>query len=253
MNSASPDDKKQWTYMDLKWKALELLECARKEEQAFVQRLSDKERFTIGTPEQWSAKDMIAHIAAWKERAVQELAIMASGEPGPDFGGYDQVNARIFKKHQGFAWSEVLNKSRQVHRLLQEQTEAMPNDVLTDARALDWHGEPIWRLIVVRGCTHPLHHLAQCYIDRGNVDYATRIQTEAASLLLQLDDDPVWQGYVHYGLANHYAGLGQTEKTINELREALRLNPDLIERSRENPRFASVQEDAEYRSLLNAE
>lgn len=239
--------------MDLKRKALEILERAYKEEQTSVQRLSDKERSAIGTPEQWSAKDTIAHIAVWKERAVQELAAMASGEPGPDFDGYDQINARIFKEHQDFAWSEVLNKSRQVHCLLQEQTEAMPNDVLTDARALDWYGEPIWRLIVVRGCIHPLHHLAQCYIERGNVDYATRIQAEAASLLLQLDDDPVWQGYVHYGLANHYAGLGQTEETINKLREALRLNPDLIERSKENPSFASVREDAEYRSLLNAE
>jgi tetratricopeptide (TPR) repeat protein len=253
MNSASPDDKKQGIYRDLKRKALGLLERAYKEEQAFVQRLSDEERFTVGTPEQWSAKDTIAHIAAWKERAVQELTAMASGEPGPDFDGYDQINARIFKKHQDFAWSEVLNKSRQVHRLLQEQTEAMPNDVLTDTRALDWYGEPIWQLIVVRGCTHPLHHLAQRYIERGNADYATRIQEEATDLLLQLDDDSVWQSYVHYGLANHYAGLGQTEKTINELREAFRLNPDLIERSRENPSFASVQEDTEYRSLSNAE
>ena len=200
LDNASPDDKKQGTYMDLKQKALELLEHARKEEQAFVQRLSDKERSTVGTLEQWSAKDTIAHIAAWKERAIQELAAMASGKPGPDFDGYDQVNARIFKEHQNFAWSEVRNKSRQVHRLLQEQTEAMPNDVLTDARALDWYGEPIWRLIVVRGCTHPLHHLAQRYIERGNADYATRIQEEVADLLLQLDDDSVWQSYVHYGL-----------------------------------------------------
>jgi len=36
----------------------------------FVQSLSDEERFAAGTPEHWSAKGMMAHIAAWKERTA---------------------------------------------------------------------------------------------------------------------------------------------------------------------------------------
>ncbi|NIN04825.1 MAG: hypothetical protein GTO43_00285, partial [Armatimonadetes bacterium] len=37
-------------------------------EREFVDLLSQEERDQIGTLEQWSAKDLIAHIAAWRDR-----------------------------------------------------------------------------------------------------------------------------------------------------------------------------------------
>jgi tetratricopeptide (TPR) repeat protein len=233
--------------MDLKLGLLELLERAYKEEQVFVQRLSD-ERAAVGTPAQWSAKDVIAHIAAWKERTAQELAAMASDEPGPDFSNMDQFNARIFKEHQKLLWSDVLNKSKQAYRRLYEQTKVTPNDVLTDPKALDWHDGPIWWLIMGRGCNHSLGHLTQCYIEQGKIDYATGLQEEAAGLLLQLDESSDWQGLVHYGLARVYTGLGRIAKAIGELREAYRLT-DLVEQSKEDPSLASIRENPEYHSL----
>jgi hypothetical protein len=175
--------------VDLKRKALELLERAYKEKQVFVQGLSDEERSAVDTPEQWIAKDVIAHVAAWKERTARELATVARGVPSPDFGSLAQFNARIFQEHRSLTWSGVLNKSRQAHRLLQEQTEAMPK-VLTDSKVLNWHGERIRRLIVVRGYTHSLGHLAQWYRERGDVDFATGIQEDVASMLLKLTIAP---------------------------------------------------------------
>ena len=68
--------------MDLKQKVLNLLDRAYEEEQTFVTKLSAEERAAVGALEQWSAKDLLAHIVAWKERLVREIAAAPSSE-GP--------------------------------------------------------------------------------------------------------------------------------------------------------------------------
>jgi len=235
--------------VDLKLRLLDLLERAYEEEQVFVQRLSDEERSAVGAPEQWSAKDVIAHIAAWKERAAQVLAALRSGEPGPDFEGLDQINARIFEENQNLTWSDVLSRSAQKVGFLHEQTEATPDDVLIAPEESDWHDEPVWWFVVGAGYNHSLGHLAQYYIGRGDTTYAIEMQEEAAEHLLPLDEGPEWQGRVHYGLAIYYAAVGQPGKAIDASRKAFRLHPALAERSKADSRLTSIRENSEYRRL----
>jgi tetratricopeptide (TPR) repeat protein len=235
--------------MELKLKLLDLVECAYRQEQIFVQSLSDEERSAASTLERWSAKDTIAHIAAWKERAAQVLVALQSGEPGPGFDGLNQFNARIFKEHQGLTWNDILDKSGQAYRFLWEQTEATPDDVLAAPEPSDQHNEPVWWFVVGAGYNHSLGHLAQYHIERGNATFALEIQRRAAGPLLQLDEGPDWQSLVHYGLAIYYAAAGQSERAIGALRRAFRLNSGLVERSKEDPRLAPIQEHPRYHSL----
>ena len=83
----------------------------------------------------------------------------------------------------------------------------------------------------------------------GDDTTTTRIQEEACSLLLHLDEAPVWQGYVHYGLAQHFASLRQLEKAVMKLRKAFQLNPEVIERAIEDSYFAAVWDNPKYDSL----
>jgi tetratricopeptide (TPR) repeat protein len=228
--------------VDLKRRLLDLLDRAYAEEQVFVQGLSDEERLAVGTPEQWSAKDMIAHIAAWKERAAHVLAALRSGEPGPGFDGLDRINARIFEEHQHLTWSDVLSRSAQKVGFLREQTGATPDDVLIAPEESDRHDEPVWWFVVGAGYNHSLGHLAEYYIGRGDTTYAIEMQEEAAEHLLPLDEGPEWQGRVHYGLAIYYAAVGQPGKAIAALRTAFQLHPALVERSKQDPRLASIVE-----------
>jgi tetratricopeptide (TPR) repeat protein len=228
--------------VDLKLRLLDLLERAYEEEQVFVQGLSDEERSAVGTPEQWSAKDVIAHIAAWKGRAAQVLAALRSGQPGPGFDGLDQINARIFEAHRDLPWSDVLSRSAQTYRFLREQTDATPDDVLIAPEELDRQDEPVRWFVVGAGYNHPLGHLAEYYIGRGDTTYAIEMQEGAAELLLPLDEGPEWQGRVHYGLAIYCAAVGQTGKAIDALRTAFRLHPALVERAEQDPRLASIVE-----------
>ncbi len=235
--------------MDIKATLLDLLEHAYKEEQAFVAQLSDKERSAAGTAEQWSVKDMIAHNVTWTERLVRNLAPEARNEPPIDYGDINQTNAEIFETHCHKSWAEVLEHLEKVHRLLVERTQALA-DELAATDAFSWQSDrPLWRHIVGVGYSHPLSHIAQYYAEHGKANYATEMQETVAHSLTQFDGGPAWEGVVRYNLACHYSVTGEKEKAIRELGEALRLNPDLIEFSKDDPDLTPIREEPDYQSL----
>jgi len=236
--------------VELKQKLVELLEHAYGQEQAFVQSLPDEDRSAVGTFESWSAKDTIAHIAAWKERAAQVLAALRRGEPGLEFGGLDQFNSSVFQEYQNLPWSDVLERSRWAHQFLWEQTQATPREVLVAPEQAEGNDEPVWWFVVGAGCNHSLGHLAQYYIAQGNATLAAEMQEQVAGSLFRLDEGPDWQSRVHYGLTIYYAAAGQTEQAMDALRAAFRLNPGLVERAQEDQGLTSLREHPEYHSLF---
>jgi tetratricopeptide (TPR) repeat protein len=235
--------------MHLKLKLLDLLERAYKEEQAFIEGLDENERATAGTPERWAVKDVIAHVAAWKERTAQELAAVARAESPPDFGSLAQFNTHTFRQHQNLAWTDVLAQSAPAHRRLQAKLESTPDHILTGLPASGRRKEPVWWLVVGRGFTHPLGHLAHRCVERDDLDAAIGIHERVAALLLGLDISPAWQALVRYRLARRYVGLERAEQAIVELRQAFRLEPDLIKRSKNDPSFAALRENPAYHAL----
>ncbi len=236
--------------MDVKRELLNLLQRAYEQEQTFVSNLSDEERSAAGTPDHWSARDLVAHIAAWKERIAQNLEAVAQGKAPVRYEDFDRINAEDFKAHRDRPWADVLAWSERAHTSLMRRIQAMSEDDLLDTEAFPWqNGRPLWRLIAGTEYTHPISHIAQYYADRGDTSRATEIQEEAADLLARLDDSPDWQGIVRYNLACHYSLSGQKERAIKGLREALRLNPDLTDWSKEDPDFAPIRQDPDYLAL----
>ena len=165
--------------MDLRVGLLDLLRLAYREEQTFVEKLSEKERAVIGTYDQWSVKDVIAHVAAWKERTARELAGVTSGGPGPEGDNLEQINTRIFEKHLDCTWNEVLALSKRAYEVLCEQVETMPEEDLTNAKAIERYDGPVWRLSIDDGYSHPLSHFAECYARRGEEEQGIKIRKEA--------------------------------------------------------------------------
>ena len=75
------------------------------------------------------------------------------------------------------------------------------------------------------------------------------MQEKTAKLLSELDESQSWQGVVRYNLACHYALAEETATAIEQLREALRLNPELTEWSKEDSDLASLREEPGYKAL----
>jgi tetratricopeptide (TPR) repeat protein len=236
--------------MQLKTKLIELIRRAAEEEQLFGASLTDEDRTVPGALERWSAKDLMAHLATWKEWAAHNLEMAARGETPPHVDDLDQVNADTFERNRHRPWSEVLAVWQRAQDSLVERLNALSEADLTSIQYFPWQdGRPLWRLIAGNSYAHPITHLAQYYAEHGRVAYANQIQAEAADLLAQLDDSPAWQGILSYNLACHYALVGEKEKAMAGLRRALGLNPELIEWSKQDPDLDSLRQEATYQAL----
>ena len=237
--------------MGLKAKVLALLDQAYEKEQAYVAGMRDAERSATGTPDHWSAKDVIAHSAVWKRRSVQRLAATPGDEetPAPPVD-FEQVNTEIFEKYRDTSWAAIHKLADRAHDELAEQAQALSEDDLVDEQRFpQLEGRTPMREIVGHGYIHPLAHLSELHIERGAKERATEIQESMAASLAALDVSPIWIGTIAYNLACHYALCGETEKAIGKLAEALQLNPDLIEWSKGDSDLASLRDDPSYKSL----
>lgn len=237
--------------MELKSKLIELVERAFQEEQALVARLSEDERSAVGEPNRWSVKDVIGHIAGWKMRLAKNLAVAASGGMPVQYEDFEAVNAQEFEKNRYRPWPGVMEMAAEAHRLLVEQVEARDEDELRGTETLPWQGDrPLWRYIAGSGYTHAMTmHLGPIYVERGEKEYATRMQEEAAKLAVDLAEDKDWQGVVQYNLACHYATVGETAKAIESVGQALELSPGLVEWSKQDPDLTSIREEPGYLAL----
>lgn len=237
--------------MEFKSKLIELIERAYQEERTLIARLSEDERSALGAPDRWSVKDVIVHLAGWKARLAENLAAAASGETPVRYDDFEAVNAQEFEEHRYRPWPEVMEMAAAAHRQLIEQIEVRSEDELRGTETLPWQGNrPLWQLILGNGYTHPMAiHLSPIYIERGEREYATAVQEEAAKLLAELDEGQSWQGTVRYNLACHYALIGETVRAIEELGQALELNPGLVEWSKQDSDLKSIREEPGYLAL----
>ena len=237
--------------MELKSKLIEVIEQASKEEQALFARLSEDERSVRGEPDRWSPKDVIAHLAAWKTRLAENLAVAARGETPVRDEDFEAVNARDFEEYRDRPWPEILDEAAEASRQLVEQVEKRSEAELRGTDTLPWQEDrPLWRLIVGNAYIHVMAmHLDPVLIECGEKEYATELQEEAAKLLGELDESRSWQGVVRYNLACHYAQAGETERAIEKLGEALELSPELTEWSKEDSELACLREEPGYMAL----
>jgi len=239
--------------MDLKAKLVGLLQHVHAEEQAFVARLTEIERSAEGRPDCWAAKDALAHLAEWKARMAARLTAAATGGTPATYDDIDHANAEIFEKYHSLSWGEIIAASEKAQASLLESMQALPESDLIDAQRFPWlRGQPLWRGIAGNGCSHPLSHLAEFLVKRGDDDLAAGLQETAAAALAELDESPDWQSVTTYNLGCYYAIAGQKEQAIAKLKEALQLNPDLKEWAKQDPDLVSICQDPGFQAIYSS-
>lgn len=227
--------------MDVRPKLIELLERTRDEEQAFVAQLTPQERERVGKVSDWSAKDLIAHLAGWQLRMADRLAELARGEDKPQPEDIDAENALIWSEYSDRSWEEVLHALSTGYQRLMDNLHALSAEDLHDAdRFESQKGQPLWRTVAGNECTHPMMHLAESYVKRGQADRAAKMMENLSNDLARLDDSPRWVGVVRYNLACYLALAGEKNRAIEILGEALRLHPGLTEWSRQDTDLVSL-------------
>jgi tetratricopeptide (TPR) repeat protein len=241
-----------------KTKFLERLRAARVlMEDAFAD-LSEAETSQTGTFEHWSAKDTVAHIAAWNQRYVDWLRPLAEGKPfaesGPESANEDweRANARIFAENQPRSWSEIRDEARRAGQQMLDLVLLVSEEDLTDPQRFAWtNGRPLWRRINGAFVAHPQIHLAQLFFNRGSVARATQL-AEAFHALMGADEPAPEQSEALYNLACCYALGGIADKAIENLRAAFALNPDLVEWSKQDTDLDAARAEPRFQALYEA-
>ncbi len=132
---------------------VEGLEAERRGLEQTVSTLPAAEMLGRGVVGEWSAKDVLAHLADWEAHMLVWLAAARRGEEvaGPEAGltwrQIKEFNGRVYEAHRDEPLDEVLTAFREAHRRLMAMVAAMPEEEmlargrysLTGSEALyDW-------------------------------------------------------------------------------------------------------------------
>jgi tetratricopeptide (TPR) repeat protein len=109
----------------------------------------------------------------------------------------------------------------------------------------------LWQAIIGNGIVHPLSHLGMVYSERGDRHKTVEIEETILEDLQSLDESSRWRSTNIYNLACAYSLAGFHEKAIEQLKEALQLNPELTEWSTHDPDLAPLRELADYKKLYS--
>jgi tetratricopeptide (TPR) repeat protein len=232
---------------------LELIRKSGSDLQALLDTLTDKERCESGSYEKWSVKDQIGHIESWKERMTDNIVAIMEGRSPFRSEDFERTNREIFEKHHGRPWEELLEWTQEVEERLLQAVQALSEEDLMSGDFFPWQdGRELWRQIIGNSYMHPITHIEQVYIQRGEVERATALQEEAFQLLSPLDQNPGWQGTLIYNLACHYSLCGEKTKAIEGVRQALQLNPELVDWSKQDPDLDLIREESGFQALYES-
>jgi DinB superfamily len=127
--------------------AIDTLEEGRAKVEALLSAVPDVQlarQGTIGDGE-WSAKDLIGHVATWEELALRSLREFQDGTlpwverpegvfSAPATGKVDALNARTVAEKRGMSLGEVRDQADSIHRDLIKAIEGL-NDLEWNAKA----------------------------------------------------------------------------------------------------------------------
>jgi tetratricopeptide (TPR) repeat protein len=230
-----------------------LLKRAYEAQSAWITGLSDAERNTIGTPEQWSAKDMLAHVTFWQQVTAERLAAARRGEEPRTFGDFQPINERIFEERRGHTWEQVLADAERTYATLTEHVRSIDAQALIDPQRFAWmNGQALSTSILGNGFWHPIEHVARFYAARGEQERASELLDQAIVQEQALESLPNDRGAALYNLACFYATTGQPDKALALLPEALRLRPDLVEWSKQDSDFDGLRDVPAFKALYEA-
>jgi tetratricopeptide (TPR) repeat protein len=214
----------------------------------FSGQVPEDQRTAVGLVDHWTAKDHLAHIAHWKCVFNHRLQKREKAEkPVIDI---DKENAKIFEHYKVKSWEDVIKLLEEADKDFTHQVRLVSEEDLNSTTILPHiQQRPLWQDMVGNGCTHALSHLGMIYVETGHPEKAIDIQNKIMEDLQSLDDSPKWRGTNIYNLACFYGVAGKCEEAVRLLKEALGLNPGLLEWSRHDPDFNAIRGQKEYEEL----
>lgn len=97
--------------------------------------LSESRMTESGVADNWSVKDVIAHVTWWEAEALKHLPLILEGGRPPrysvKYGGINAFNALMTERKQSLSLADVLREQDETHRRLVAYIERAPAGQIT--------------------------------------------------------------------------------------------------------------------------
>ena len=191
------------------------LRAARATEREIFAALGAAERDRPAADGGWSAKDIQAHLSAWRGRQVERLAVLREGrdEPSPASIETDAINATLHAERADWAWERVAADAEASAEALVAEVEAASGETLMVDR--------ISGSIMGNGPEHTLTHVSTV-APRAGLEARPPRLAETVSAILDRGGWPARAAaFARYNLACFHALGGRLDIARALLRQAL--------------------------------
>jgi tetratricopeptide (TPR) repeat protein len=230
---------------DLKRRLLQTL-AASAEREAELHRLGAELR--PAEPEEWSAKDHVAHLAHWRRHAAEVLTAIRTGGTAPDAADIDAVNAAVYSANRGRSADDINEDALSSYAELARAIDDCSNEDLLKAR--DGRETLAWEVVPPNGHLHLGEHLGiwhQAHGDEAAADQAQKWMLEVHEAAFT---DPRSRAFGEYNLACYYAKQGRAADALPHLTRSFELHPDLKTWARKDADLDRIRDEPELRAIL---
>lgn len=230
----------------MKVKLHSLIDAARaKEEEALVPQVNDA---PPPVPGQWTAKDQLAHLTAWRVFAADELEANGRGETMPDATIEEELfNARAYASNRDRPASEVVAAARDSWDRLGVAVDDASDAVLLKPRQRRPYQQQ-WQTVPNNTYYHLAEHLVYWYLDLGDVAQAERAARWGYDLAVGTYPEDRVVAVAEYNLACIYGRVGRVDEAVSRLKRAFELRPDLRDVAKDDTDLDPIR--AEVTKLL---
>jgi hypothetical protein len=97
--------------------------------------LTDAQMIQPGVTEDWSVKDILAHVSLWEQESLEHLPTILQGLQPPRYsqlyGGINAFNDLMSEKRRGLSLSEVRARLDETHLKLIAYLQSVPEEQVT--------------------------------------------------------------------------------------------------------------------------
>lgn len=212
------------------------IEATRRAEREIFGGLDEPTLHRSIRPGDWNPKDFQAHLTAWKSRQADRYAALREGrELPPATKEEDEINAEYRAARVAWPWPDIVAEANEVSdRLVEEIRAADPTALRATERIIGG--------TFGNGILHALTHFrwlleAGVPVDARRVDaFADETVPLVSASSLPASDRAIGA----YDLACFLALTGRTDDARARLRDAFRLDPDLVDFARTDADLASL-------------
>lgn len=181
-----------------------------------------------GSADCWAAAPLVAHNTEFKCQQVERLIAIAEGSAPPSFVEIDHRSEEVYARYCEPSPSQVADASRRTTAALLDGLAGLSDDDLLDPSRHPWlGGRQLGLQVVVRGFWHPMGHIGEYLLRRGDSERALRLHGRAVVAAGLLRAPRHAEGMAFYNLGCCQARLGLEGDAVASLAEAVARNEDL--------------------------